>query len=306
MTIRRWLGVELRHLEAFRAVAEELSFRRAAERLGFAQSVMSQQIGALEQRVGKRLIERSPGARVVGLTPAGELLLEHARAILSRVAVAERDFALLTTPGEDSVRLGVFQSVGARLLPPALAMAAKARPALEVGLVQAERPSSLLPLLAAGELDLAFTDEPPADEQLRHLRLLDDPYALLVPAADERAGAADPVALEELALLPLLIHETCFHLLRIEKQLARSGFPLHPALRSDDAPTLHGLVAAGAGYALLPRLAVNPQDTRVAPVPVDERIPARTICIAWHRERALTPAMKTLLAAAKQVAAELA
>ena len=68
MTIGRWLGVELRHLEAFRAVAEELSFRRAAERLGFAQSVMSQQIGALEQRVGKRLIERSPGARVVGLT----------------------------------------------------------------------------------------------------------------------------------------------------------------------------------------------------------------------------------------------
>ncbi len=305
MTIRRWLGVELRHLEAFRAVAEELSFRRAAERLGFAQSVMSQQIGALEQRVGERLIERSPAARVVGLTPAGELLLEHARAILARVAVAERDFALLTTPGEDSVRLGVFQSVGARLLPPALAMAAKARPALEVGLVQAERPSSLLPLLAAGELDLAFTEEPPADEQLRHLRLLDDPYVLLTPAADKRASA-DPVALEELVRLPLLIHETCFHLLRIEKELARSGFPLHPAFRSDDAPTLHGLVAAGAGYALLPRLAVNPQDSRVAAVEVDARIPARTICIAWHRERALTPAMKTLLAAAKQVAADLA
>ena len=305
MTIGRWLGVELRHLEAFRAVAEELSFRRAAERLGFAQSVMSQQIGALEQRVGKRLIERSPGARVVGLTPAGELLLEHARAILARVAVAERDFALLMTPGEDSVRLGVFQSVGARLLPPALAMAAKARPALEVGLVQTERPSLLLPLLAAGELDLAFTEEPPADEQLRHLRLLEDPYVLLVSAAEERADA-DPIALEELVRLPLLIHETCFHLLRIEKELARSGFPLHPAFRSDDAPTLHGLVAAGAGNALLPRLAVNPQDSRVAAVAVDVRIPARTICIAWHRERALTPSMRTLLAAAKQVAADLA
>ncbi len=304
MTIRRWLGVELRHLEAFRAVAEELSFRRGAERLGFAQSVMSQQIGALEQRVGERLIERSPGARVVGLTPAGELLLEHARAILSRVAVAERDFALLTTRGEDSVRLGVFQSVGARLLPPALAMAAKARPGLEVRLVQAERPSLLLPPLVTGELDLAFAEEPPADEQLRHLRLLDDPYMLLAPAGDELAGT-NPVALEELARLPLLIHETCFHLLRVEKELARGGFPLHPAFRSDDAPTLHGLVTAGVGYALLPRLAVNPEDSRVAAVKVDERIPARTICIAWHRERALTPAMKTLLAAAKQVAADL-
>ena len=197
------------------------------------------------------------------------------------MAVAERDFALLMTPGEDSVRLGVFQSVGARLLPPALAMAAKARPALEVGLVQAERPSLLLPLLAAGELDLAFTEEPPADEQLRHLRLLEDPYVLLVSAAEERADA-DPIALEELVRLPLLIHETCFHLLRIEKELARSGFPLHPAFRSDDAPTLHGLVAAGAGNALLPRLAANPQDSRVAAVAVDARIPARTVkeCLA--------------------------
>lgn len=305
MTIRPWLGVELRHLETFRAVAEELSFRRAAERLGFAQSAMSQQIGALEQRVGERLIERTPGARTVGLTPAGELLLEHARAILSRVAVAERDFALRTTAGEGSLRLGVFQSVGARLLPPALAMTAKARPALDVRLVQAERPSSLLPLLATGELDLAFAEEPPADDQLRHLRLLEDPYVLLTPAADERARSV-PVALEELALVPLLIHETCFHMLRVEKQLARGGFALHPAFRSDDAPTLLGLVAAGVGYALLPRLAVDPQDARVAAVAVDERIPARTICIAWHRERALTPSMKTLLAAVRRVAADVA
>ena len=132
------------------------------------------------------------------------------------MAVAERDFALLTTPGEDSVRLGVFQSVGARLLPPALAIAAKARAALAVRLVQAERPSLLLPLLAAGELDLAFAEEPPADEQLRHLLLLEDPYVLLTPAADDRAGAG-PVALEELVRLPLLVQETCFHLLRIEK-----------------------------------------------------------------------------------------
>ena len=111
--------------------------------------------------------------------------------------------------------------------------------------------------------------------------------------------------LEQLERLPLLMHETCFHLLRVEKELDRGGFVLRPAFRSDDAPTLHGLVAAGVGYALLPRLAANPQDARVAAMKVDERIPARTICLAWHRERALTPAMKTLLAAAKQVAADL-
>jgi len=303
-TAGSWLGVELRHLEAFRAVAEELSFRRAAKRLGFAHSAMSQQIAALEQGVGERLLERSPGGRTVGLTPAGELLLEHADAILSRVAVAERDFALLTRQRQDSVRLGVFQSVGARLLPPALARAAQASATLDVRLVEAERPALLLPRLAAGEIDLAFAEEPPANDRLRHLRLLEDPYVLLVPAGDERAGT-ERVPLEELARLPLLTYETCFHLLRVEQELARSGLVLRPAFRSDDAPTLHGLVAAGVGYALMPRLALNPEDARVAALAVDERIPARTICLAWHRERTLTPSMKVLLASAKQTAAEL-
>lgn len=63
----QWLGVELRHLEALRAVAEEMSFRGAAKRLGFGQSAISQQIALLEQRVGARLVDRVRGAKTVGL-----------------------------------------------------------------------------------------------------------------------------------------------------------------------------------------------------------------------------------------------
>src|SRR5205809_289204 len=73
----RWLGIELRHLAALEAVAEEASFNRGASRLGYTQSAISQQIAALERAVGQRLIERPGGPSRVALTPAGHLLLRH-------------------------------------------------------------------------------------------------------------------------------------------------------------------------------------------------------------------------------------
>ena len=72
-----WLGIELRHFAALAAVAEERSFRRAADRLGYVQSAISRQIAYLEQLTGERLIERSQGPKPVELTEAGELLLNR-------------------------------------------------------------------------------------------------------------------------------------------------------------------------------------------------------------------------------------
>jgi DNA-binding transcriptional LysR family regulator len=296
-----WTGVELRHLEALRAVAQELSFRGAARRLGFGQSAISQQIALLERRVGARLVDRPRGGKTVGLTPAGTLLLRHAEVILDRVALAEREFVLAAHGDGATLRIGVFQSVGANLLPPSLALAQRARVGLQVQLVDADRPSELLRLVGCGELDMAFAEEPPDDPLLRAHALLEDPYVLLAPAEDDSIPP-EPVALEQLAGLPLLTYDTCFHALRLEHALAEAGVQSDPRVHTDDAPTLHGFVAAGVGYALLPRLAVNVGDGRVVAYAVDDRLPRRTICLAWHRERELTEPMRVLLAATKQVA----
>jgi molybdate transport repressor ModE-like protein len=90
-----WLGVEFRHLAALAAIAEEGSFNAAANRLGYVQSAVSQQIAALERALGTRVIERTRGCRRLALSSAGEVLLVHSEEILARLAVAWADVEAL-------------------------------------------------------------------------------------------------------------------------------------------------------------------------------------------------------------------
>src|SRR5216110_2305958 len=112
-----WLGVELRHFLALEAVAREGSFGKAAAALGYTQSAVSQQIAALERIVGQRLVERPGGPKPVSLTAAGRLLLTHADAIAARVAAAQADLTALAEGQAGPLRVGVYQSVGQRILP---------------------------------------------------------------------------------------------------------------------------------------------------------------------------------------------
>ena len=123
------MSVELRHLRAFVAVAEELNFTRAADRLHLAQQALSTQVRQLEERVGEQLLVRT--TRKVELTPAGEALLEHARAVLGG---ADRAVAAARAAGEGTPCLSVGLVVPADHEPlrPALALFADSRPDVEV------------------------------------------------------------------------------------------------------------------------------------------------------------------------------
>ena len=123
------MSIELRHLRAFVAVAEELNFTRAADRLHVAQQALSTQIRQLEERVGQRLLDRT--TRKVELTSAGEVLLEHARGVL---AAADRGIAAARAAGEGNPRLSVGLVVAADHEPlcPALELFAQCRPEVEV------------------------------------------------------------------------------------------------------------------------------------------------------------------------------
>src|SRR3954451_8280620 len=129
-----WLGVEVRHFAALQALADEGSFGRAAFRLGDTQSAVSQQIATLERIVGERLVERPGGPRPVSLTEAGLLLLRHAESIVARLQAAQADLHALASGNAGTLRIGTFQSVGAKVLPTAMRRFHDAWPEVDIEL----------------------------------------------------------------------------------------------------------------------------------------------------------------------------
>src|SRR6187402_3128514 len=104
-------NVELRHLAALDAVAVEGTFGRAAERLGYTQSAVSQQISALEKAIGGSVFDRPGGPRPVRLTALGKLVLSHAREILAKAALTAQAIERFQSGVAGRVDVGTFQSV---------------------------------------------------------------------------------------------------------------------------------------------------------------------------------------------------
>jgi molybdate transport repressor ModE-like protein len=299
-------GIEIRHLSALEAVAAEGSFRRAATRLGYVQSAISDQIAALERIVGQRLVERSRGSGPVELTEAGEILLGHAKAIVARLKAAEADLGALADGSAGTLRLGIYQSVGARVVPRLLPRYARDWPAVRVLPREAPTDAGLFELVERGELELSFADMPLHPGPFRSVELLTDPYVLLVPADSPLAGGG-PVGLEDVAGLPLIGHWTCRVLPRVEAELRAQGVEPNFVFRSDILTTVQALVGAAVGSAIIPRLGIDPSDTRTAVVQLAESMPVqpRVISLFWHRDRYRSPASLGLVEAAQEVCAEI-
>src|SRR3989440_10380522 len=212
----RWLGVELRHFLALEAVAREHSFAKAAFALGYTQSAVSQQIATLERLVGQQLVERPGGRKPVSLTEAGRLLLTHAESIAARVAAAQADLTALGDGEAGTLRVGVFQSVGQRILPELMRRFVAAWPKVDVSLTESADDTELLMLVERGELDLTFSDLPLTEGPFDSVELLRDPYVLVVPADSDLAARGTTPPLREIAELDLIGHKRCRTLSRIE------------------------------------------------------------------------------------------
>ncbi|MDX6591410.1 MAG: hypothetical protein QOJ13_606 [Gaiellales bacterium] len=300
----RWLGVELRHLAALQAVAEEGSFGRAAIRLGYTQSAVSQQIATLERLVGERLVERPGGPRPISLTEAGSVLLRHAEGIVARLRAAQADLAALAEGAAGSLRVGTYQSVGARVLPEVIRRFSSSHPLVDVTLSEAED-ATLLRKIEEGELDLAFIHLPLPDGPFEAIELLRDPY-VLVARKDSPIATGPPPTLRDVGELPLISFRTCSNGHQLEAHLKLRGMTPDVVFRSDDNGTMQGMVAAGVGVALMPLLAVDAADPRVSVIDMSGRIPPRLIGIAWHRDRVRSTAARSFVDLAGDVCAELA
>jgi molybdate transport repressor ModE-like protein len=302
----KWLGIELRHLAALEAVAREGSFGRAAESLGYTQSAISQQIATLERIVGERLVERPGGPRRISLTEAGRLLLRHAEAVTARLEAAHADLVALHDGEAGTLRVGIYQSVGARILPALMQRFIADWPGVDLHLVEVNSDSEpeVADRVERGELDLAFWVLPLAEGPLAGVELLRDEYVLVVPAASELADR-ESAGLADLGDVLLIGNQQCRTTLQAEEALRLSGLEPRVAFRSDDNGTVQNLVAAGLGIALVARLTVDESDPRVRLVALDPPIPPRRIALAWHRDRHRTPAARAFVELAAEVCREL-
>jgi DNA-binding transcriptional LysR family regulator len=300
-----WPGLELRHLLALVAVAEAGSFSRAAERLGYTQSAVSQQIGALERIVGTPLFERLGGRRPVRLTAAGEMLLTHTRAVLARVSSAAADLRALASGEHGELRVGTLPSIGTKILPRLLGTFRAKWPGIEIVLRESRDSADLIRAVETGDVDVTFVEIGQHETGPLEVRLLlDDPMVFVAPAAAPEAGQR-VVSIADIAHLPMIgTHNVgC-------RQIIDDAFrqaPVSPTyvFRSDDNPTIQSLIGSGLAYAVLPLLTVDENDPNVAVTPIWPEPPPRRLGIAWHPERRPPLALLPFVEAAAEVCRDL-
>src|ERR687896_361970 len=173
--------LDVKRLRVLREVAAESSFSAAAQKLGYTQSAVSQQIAALERESGTVLIERNP--RGIRLTDAGEALVRHADGILARIADAEAELEAIAGLRGGRLRLGSFPTAGATLMPKAIAVFSHKHPSVELSLAEAD-PMESIPRLKAGELDLVLVDDTSGvldQDEVDFEHILDYPLHIALP-----------------------------------------------------------------------------------------------------------------------------
>ena len=296
--------LDVRRMRVLREVAAQRSFSAAADKLGYTQSAVSQQIAALEREAGTTLIERNP--RGIRLTDAGEAVVRHADKILARLAEAEAELDAIAGLRGGRVRLASFPTAGATLVPHAIAEFTRRHPGVELSLTEAE-PDESLPRLKAGELDVVLVDGVRGggpDEDMEYVHLLDDPMYLALagdhPLADRRR-----IRFQDLASEPWIQGtQACACTRHLQTACESAGYEPRIAFESDDFQVVQGLVAAGVGVALIPSLALVSERPGVVIRSISGKPPVRKILAATLANGYRSPAVEEMLEILKLTAAE--
>jgi LysR family hydrogen peroxide-inducible transcriptional activator len=244
--------VEFHQLRYFCAVARTGSFTRAAEELGITQPSLSQQIRALEQRIGNPLFERL--GRSIRLTENGERLRQPAADILNRVAEAKSSLANLQEGVRGRLRVGVIPTVMPYLIAPRIGDFLTRFPEVDLQLSE-ETTSRLLERLQSGDLDLAVSGLPMRNPDIVCSELAREPLFLAV-------GIKHPLAREKAIDLPCLRSERLLllkegHCLREDVLMTcrRAKAELPSVFETDQLASIFQLVKSGFGVTVIPAMA---------------------------------------------------
>jgi len=271
------MNIELRHLRYFLAVAEELHFGRAAQRLNISQPPLSQQIMQLEQEIDAKLFTRTN--RSVQLTPAGQQFLNDARAILQQVEQAASRAARLERGEEGELRIGFTSSAPfTGLVSDALYQFRQRWPQVHIQMQEINTRQQLAPL-HEGRLDLGVMRNTALPPDLRHQLLLRISVSAL---ANEPFVFFDPQG-------GTALHGEILSLLR--------RYQITPYIMQEvgEAMTILGLVATGLGVSILPASFARARLADVVWLPLKEEDALSEVWLVWSGEREPSMQMRNMM-----------
>jgi DNA-binding transcriptional LysR family regulator len=303
--------LDLRRLRLLRELNERGTIAAVADALQFTPSAVSQQLAMLEREAGVRLLE--PAGRSVRLTDPALVLVDHAEALLDRVALAEADLAAAAGTVAGRGRIAGFQSVALHLALPAIEALARGAPRLRCELIEAE-PEQALPALALGDVDLVLGDEwqhQPwrLSKDLQRHELLRDPVQLVLPARHPTARRhRDAVPLAELAGEAWTTSHAGMAWEEMTQRTCRQhgGFDPDIRHRTNDATVSLALVAGGLAVALLPDLALRDRRAGTTLRSIAEASVSRAIFAVTRAADSRRPSTQALVAAVREAVTSMA
>lgn len=279
--------MDLQQLRCFVAVADELHFGRAAQRLDMLPSALGRHIHRLEDSLGTQLLLRT--TRNVALTQDGAALFDEARTLLSKADEIDRRFRERGRKRPQSLRLGAIDTAAAGLVPMLLQDFRKLHSHVAVHIME-DKTIRLLPKLLSGQLDLALVRPPERlDKRIEFLMLFHETPIVAVPKGHKLASRKRLEA-EELVDQPLIVpnrrSRPHSHDLTI-KLFERVGLRPTIAQIADEKQTIVNLVGAKIGLAIIPRWASRPAVSGVRYIPLNipdiDELNILPLAAAWVR-----------------------
>jgi DNA-binding transcriptional LysR family regulator len=288
--------MELRQLDYFVAVAEELNFTRAAERVRVAQPAVSAQVARLERQLGQRLLDRS--TREVRLTAAGQALLPFARNALRAVADGKTAVEEIGDLVRGAVTIGTVTAHNVDM-PALLARFHKAHPGVDITL-GTDTSAALIERVRSGHLDLAIvsvgSDERPANLAIE--TATDEAIEAVVGRGDAWWGRRS-IRVTDLADRPLIalpIGTGIRHTL--EEACAAAGVSARVALEAGNPVELADLAERGLGVAIVPE-SVSRSRPGLHALSITPRMRGRLV-LAWRASGPISPAARVLIGMARK------
>lgn len=271
--------MNFRDLEYALAVAEHLSFSRAAEACHTTQSTLSGQIKKLEESLGVALFERSN--RKVMVTREGEALLAHAKQALHSVESMCQLAGSYKDPCAGELRLGAFPTLAPYVFPRLVPRLRQTFPHIKPLFVE-EKSELLIEQLHRGDLDAALLALPIEEEAFAHITLFEEPFFLAV-ARTHPLAKKKHISHEDLKEYALLLLEEG-HCLRDQALdvCSMHGVRQEQSFRATSLETLRSMVEAGTGITLIPEIAAR-KEKGIVYIPFAKPVPSRTIALVWRK-----------------------